>query len=314
VAKSSFDSLLETLSDTEEFEFKGPVRKAFAELAEKVPKLKDSVLAQSDYSRKMDEVRDKVKLADTWNEWRKENWDDESNASKSELRLKAEADRLAQELETARTAALGTGEEMTFEQLNQSLDKYTKDKGIVDRTSLDEVVKGKATEFQDYVKGYSQPIARAAVEVPGILLKHQQEFGEIMDTDAFMKYAAEKGRMDYRDLYEKDWVVERRTQKMKADYEKQLADAKTLAETDKAAAVANAQAEAKKQQVMGSPSGNPIDNGSSELGPLQRRMQVQQEQLVDGEKPKAPEVPIGEGGLAAFAAREFLAKQAGRTN
>ena len=311
MARSSFDVLLESLPEDQEFEFKGPVRKAFAELAEKVPKLKDSVLAQSDYSRKMDEVRDKVILANKWDEWRQNNWDDEKNSTKDELRALAEAERLTAELEAARTAALATGEEMTFDQLNQRLEQFTKEKKIVTTDDLENQFKGKTKEVEDYIKVYSAPIARAALDIPYLMAKHEKEFGEILDPDTLTKYAAEKGNFNLRDVYEKDWVVEKRQQAMKANYDAEIQKLKDGNAAEIARAKEDAAAEARKQQIMGQPNGNPVDMGGNDMGPLQRRM-LPTEQPGDGE-PKAPEVPIGEGSLAAFAARQFLSKQAGRT-
>lgn len=308
---NSFETLLESLPEDQEFEFKGPVRKAFAELAEKVPKLKDSVLAQSDYSRKMDEVRDKVKLADTWDEWRRNNWDDATNSTKDELAARTEAERLAQELETARAAALATGEEMTFDQLNQRLEQFSKEKNYLTPDDLKKQFDGKTKEVEDYVKGYSAPIARAALDIPYLMAKHEKEFGEVLDPEVITKYAAEKNNFNLRDLYEKDWVVEKRTEAVKKYYETELQKVKDRETAKIEAAKAEALAEGRKQVVMGSPSGNPVDMGGNEMGPLQRRM-LPTEDPAAGE-PKAPEVPIGEGSLAAFAARQFMAKQAGRT-
>lgn len=309
MAKSGFEVLLESLPDSDEFEFKGSVRKAFAELAEKVPKLKESVLAQSDYSRRMDEVRDKVKLADTWDEWRRNNWDDDKHMTRSELEKQAEMDRLQTELETARTAALATGEEMNFDQLNQRLEQYSKEKNFLTPDELKKQFDGKTKEVEDYVKGYSAPIARAALDIPYLMAKHEKEFGEILDPDILTKYAAEKGNFNLRDVYEKDWVVEKRTDAMKKHYESELQKVKDGEAAKLEAVRAEATAAARTQQIMGQPSGNPVDMGGNDMGPLQRRMLPES----DVDRSKAPEVPIGEGGLAAYAAREFLAKQAGRT-
>ena len=311
MAKDVFTNLLESLPDSDEFEFKGSVRKAFAELAEKVPKLKESVLAQSDYSRRMDEVRDKVKLADTWDEWRRNNWDDEKHMTRAELEKVAELERVQAELETARTAALATGEEMNFDQLNQRLEQYSKEKNFLTPDDLKKQFDGKTKEVEDYVKGYSAPIARAALDIPYLMAKHEKEFGEILDPDILTKYAAEKGNFNLRDVYEKDWVVEKRTAAMKNHYEAELQKMKDGETAKLQAARDEAAAEARKQQIMGQPNGNPVDMGGNDMGPLQRRMLP--EQQGDQDRSKAPEVPIGEGSLAAFAAREFLAKQSGRT-
>jgi hypothetical protein len=310
VAKSGFEILLESLPDNDELEFKGSARKVVQELAEKVPKLKESVLAQSDYSRNMDALREKVKLADSWDEWRRDNWNEEFKMTAGELKKQTELDQLAAELEAARTAALATGEEMTFDQLNQRLEQFTKEKKYVTPDVLESQFRGKTKEVEDYVKGYSAPIAKAAIDIPYLMAKHEKEFGEILDPDVIVKYGVEKQNFNLRDLYEKDWVVEKRQAAMKANYEAEIQKVRDGEAAKIQAAREEAAAEAKKQQIMGQPNGNPVDMGGNDLGPLQRRMTP--EPQGDGE-PKAPEVPIGEGGLAAFAARQFLAKQAGRT-
>ena len=311
MAKDSFTSLLETLPDTDEFEFKGSARKAFAELAEKVPKLKESVLAQSDYSRRMDEVRDKVKLADTWDEWRRNNWNDEKKMTNAEAEKQAELERVQTELEAARTAALVTGEEMTFDQLNQRLEQFTKEKNYLTPDDLKKQFDGKTKEVEDYVKGYNAPIARAALDVPYLMAKHEKEFGEILDPEVLMEYGVKKNNFNLRELYEKDWVVEKRQKAMKDGYEAELQKIKDGEAAKIQAAKDEALAEGRKQAVMGQQNGNPVDMGGNDMGPLQRRMQPPAQE-GDG-APKAPEVPIGEGSLAAFAARKFLADQAGRT-
>jgi hypothetical protein len=305
--KSSFELLLETLPD-EEFEFKGPVRKAMEELGQKIPKIRDSVLAQSEFSRKMDEVRGDVNLAQQWKKWRDDYWLDEQKMTKSEFEKAEKIQALETDLETARQAALGQGDQMTFEQLGQWSEGFMKDKGLVTNAGLEKTLKEKETSLTDYVKSYTQPVATAALDVPYIMQKHQAEFGEVLDPKPLVKAAAEKNNFDLRDFYEKDWVVERR---QKAMQEKHDAEMKKLQEeTDAKLKAAEEKTERLKAQAMGQNSGGPVDMGGPELGVLQK--QLVPSAPADGEAPKIPDVPLGDGSVAAFAAREYMRKQAER--
>jgi hypothetical protein len=300
---NSFEQLLETLPDDVEFEFKGSVRKAVDELAKKAPKLKDSVLAQSEFSRKMDEVRDKVRRADEWDDWVSKNWvpvKDHPNGgmTKQELEYSERVQSLNTELEEARKAATGNGEEMTFEQLNQQLEKYTKDKGLVSKTDIDKLVGDKEKDFQQFVRNNSGAMMTAAMVAGELNVRHFKEFGEPFDTEAFVKSAVEKNRLDLKDYYEKDYVLDRRQKLLEEKHKGELE--KIENEKKEAQKALDDMKEKLKTQAMG-PSGQLSDNSGPDMGPLQRRMLG--DQPAEGEKDKIPDVPLGMGGIAAAAAR-----------
>ena len=308
MAKNAFESLLETLPEDQEFEFKGSVRQATAALAEKFPKLRESVLAQADYSRRMDEVRDKVNLADQWTKWRQDNWLENERKTKAEAARDTRISELERDLEAARQAALATGDEMTFEQLNQALEKFQSDKGIVTKNDLDKWGTDKEKSLTDYIKGNNQIFGRMAVDVPYIMARHSAEFGEVLDPDPVIKAAAEKGNYNLRDFYERDFVVERRE---KARTDKHAAELKKIQdEADAKVKAAQEEAERLKTQMTGATgTGNPVDMGTADMGPLQRQMQMPAADNSGGDQ-KPPDAPLGEGSIAAFAARQFALKQA----
>ncbi len=306
MGKNAFENLLEALPE-DEFEFKGPVREAMAKLAEKAPKLRDSVLAQADYSRFMDRAKDDVDLANSWKKWRDDNWLDDQKMTKAEAAKQQRIADLEAEVDRARQAALATGDEMTFEQLAQYTDKYIQDKKVVTSDKLDALFTDKEKSLMEYIKGNNQGMGQAVMEIPTILLKHEREFGEILDARQLVKAANEKGRLDLLDFYDKDFVVERR---QKAIEDKHAADMKKVQEdADAKVKAAEEKAEKLKQQAMAQTGSGPVDMGGPELGVLQK--QFVNSNSGEGE-PKAPDAPLGESSIAAFAARQFLQKQADR--
>jgi hypothetical protein len=87
-----FDDLLASIGDETD-------RQALGEMAERYPNLKESVMLRSDYSRVMDENRDKVKLADAWDAWRQSNWVDNGlGEGKGATKRELEAQQKIQEL------------------------------------------------------------------------------------------------------------------------------------------------------------------------------------------------------------------------
>lgn len=302
MAKNAFDAVLESLSEE--------TRKTFGELAEREPKLKDMVLAQSDYSRRSDELRSKVEMAERWNKWRDDYWDDDKKMTKAEIAKQDRLESLERDLETARQAALGTGDQMTFEQIEQWGSGFLKDKGIVTKAALDTELALKSKTLQDYVTGSQQALGSIAAEIPYLLLKHKEEFGEVLDPKPLIAAASEKGRYDLREFYEKDYVIERR-QKSVEDKHKAELD-KLQAQTQEAIKARDAAEEARKAAMMGPGAGNMVDDGGPGMGPLQKKL-VSSVQAEDGKGTEAPNVPLGEGSIAAFAARQFMERQAGKT-
>ncbi len=300
MAKNAFDNVLESLSED--------TRKAVTELAEKEPKLKDMMLAQSDYSRRMDEVKSKVDMADQWKAWRDNNWVEDKKMTKAELVKQERLEALERDLEAARTAALGTGEDMTFDQLTQWSTKFLQDNKIVTGDALEQRLNAKAKDLEAYVKGGQEALGNAAIEVPYLIAKHQQEFGEILDPKPLIASAVEKGQFDLREFYEKNWVIERRTKAMQDKHTAEMA--KLEGERVKAVEARDAAEEARKAALLGATGqGSPADMGGPSMGPLQKQF-VGEQKAPDGSA--APSGALGDNSIAAFAARQYMQKQAGQ--
>ncbi len=308
----AFTDLLATFSDEAD-------RKAFEELGNKNPKIRESVLRQSDYSRKMDEVRDQLAELQKWKDWRTKHWDPEKQLTKREIanfermeQLEAEKEQLEERLLTQNLGH--TGDDMTLEQLNQWGETFAKNKGMVTKADLESTIKAKETELQNFVNNQVKTQAQfetyASLTVPELNIRHTKEFGDPFDSEAFLKEATEKGRFNLKDFYETSFVVGRRSEKLKADHTAELERVKTESEAKVAAAQAELEAAKQRAANMGPNGLIPTDNEGSQMGPLQRKFLKMDEKPP--EEGKAPEVPLGEGGIAAFAAKKFLQDQASR--
>jgi hypothetical protein len=152
--------------------------------------------------------------------------------------------------------------------------------------------------------------AHAALVVPYLNEKHKEEFGKMFDPEEFLKEAVSKNRYDLKAYYEES-VAGKRTEKLKADFETEKQKLTADLEKQKQDAVEAAKAEAERLKAMGLNGQNPSDLESPSMGAFQKKI-LKLGQTED-DKSKAPEVALGEGGIAAFAAREFINKQANRT-
>jgi hypothetical protein len=303
---SAFDALLETFGTDED-------RAAFQSLAEKNPKVKEFGLRQDDYSRRLDQNRAELEELQAWRTWKDGNWDSDHKMTKAE---KAKQDKLEAleaekaELETKMAAMEVGGSDMTFEDVERIATEAMKKSGIdpakfVSTNTLDDRVK----EAETYIKNLNAYTADAAILVPYLNAQHQKEFGEMFNPKDFLKAATEAKTTDLEAFYQ-TFTADTRMKRMQAD-----ADAKVkAAQADADAKVAEAQKKAdeavNRLQGMGPQGQNPSDTEGPQMGPLQRKM-LGLDVPKEGES-KAPETPLGEGGVAQFAAREFINRQAGR--
>lgn len=294
MAKDAFESLLETLSED--------VRGPFSELVTKEPKLKSAVMAQGEFSRKMDELRDKTVLADRWQTWKEQNWDDDQRMTRAEITKTGRIQELETELETTKEALSKTGDDVTFDQLTVALDQRIKDRSLLTRPDVDSLIEKKSLEVQDFVKQSNGYVAEAALVVPWLNQKHSQEFGgELFDPKVFMKEAHDKGRFDLADFYEKDFVVGKRQDKVKADYEARLktseeAQAKLVADAEE-----RGRRTAMESAAMGEGGRTPVDSGGPDLGPLQKMLGRD-----DAANQEMSKYSLDDEGLARAAAKEYL--------
>lgn len=303
---SAFDEIITKFGNDDD-------KNSFLGLAEKYPDLKDYGMRQSDYSRRMDEVRDQVELATRWQGWEAENWDKDSGMTKTEKVLASELERLQSEKEDLeRKVATGnfSGDEMTFEQLEQFGTDLIKKKGIVTSDDL----AAKEAEFKKNLTESSNSNAymnNAALIVPYLNQRHFNEFGELFDPNEFVKTAVEKQRFDLTDYYDKDFIVSKRQAKNDSDHKAEIALIK--AEADKRIAEAKQEAEAVSERLkgMGSNGMGPSDDGTPSMGEFQRKY-LGLDKTIDP-KGEPPANQLGEGALAHFAAAKWRQDQlAGR--
>ena len=293
---SAFDELLDSFSDPSD-------RQTFEGLASRNPKVKEYGLRQSDYSRKLNEHNEDLTELNQWRDWREKNWDDNQNTTKREIekaneliRLQAERDELE-----AKIALGGLGGDMTFEEL----DSYFEKKGVVTSGVLAE----KEKAVNDLIVGTNRAMANAALMVPYLNQKHRDEFGELFDPREFLKEANDKGRFDLAEYYENDFVAQKRQAKLHKDHEDEIARLKAEADDREKKAKEEGREYADRARAMGA--GSPTDSEGASMGAFQRSyLGLNKKEEGSG----APEVALGEGGIAAYAAREWVNKGSNGTH
>jgi hypothetical protein len=303
---SAFDALLETFGTDED-------RAQFQSLAERNPAVRQFGLRQDDYSRKLDAHDAELRELHSWREWRENNWDSSHKMTKAE---KAKQDRLEAletekaELESRMATIEAGGSDMTFEDIEKFTLDVIKKQGL-DPNKLVDVDK-MDKRFQDgeaYVKNLNAFTANASLLVPYLNDQHKTEFGKMFDPEDFLKAATEAGQVNLKEFY-KTFTAETRMKQMEADAQARIAKAQAEADAKVQEAQQKADAAVERLQGMGPRGGNPADTEGPQMGALQKKM-------LGLDKPKdggsgAPEVPLGEGGVANYAAREFINRQAGR--
>ena len=279
---NAFDNLLASASW-----IKPESRQAFEALAETEPFLKEAVMLRSDYSRNLDELRPKVAKADQWDAWEAENWDAEHGMTKAEYALQQGNRSLTERLAVAAT---GTGDEVTFDDLNKHLDTKIKALGIdptklVNKDDFEKAIGSKVEEARNYNNFTANLATRAAYR----MMKHKDEFGELLNPDDLFKYAQENKIDSLDDAHDK-MVADRR---------------QTAIDTKQKAALDAAKAEGKKEGLQERAMGDgqmPVDMGSPDMGHFQKTL------LNAGKKDAAGAVDesVGLGqGVGAHAARVY---------
>ena len=240
-------------------------RQAFEELVAKEPFLKEAVMLRADYSRNLDEMKSKLAKAEAWDVWEQGdpdngvpgNWDFDHNMTKAEYALQQRNLELQGRLEAA---ALGQGGEVTFDDLNKHLDTKIKALGIdptkfVAKEDFKTAVDSKVEEGRNY-NNYTANLATRATYC---MMKHKDEFGEILDPNDLFNFAQEKGISDL-DVAHGQMVADKRQAKVDA----------RIAEEKKAEREAGRK-EGLQERAMGESSMPTID-GSPDMGHLQKRL------------------------------------------
>jgi hypothetical protein len=292
---SAFDEILNSFADSED-------RETFTDLADRNPRVREYGLRQSDYSRSMDQLRkerteheeDLDELTE-WRNWRNEHWDADARMTKRELARYKEVQALKDENTRLQNQLLLEGEDVNFEQLEKWSDEIAAKKGYITRDDISR----KEQELKEFVAGGQNWLARAATTVPYLNQRHDKEFGEPFDPDKFLSDAVTKGRFNDLKEYYEEWVAPQRQEKQKAHSTKEIEEAKAEAEKQKK------RADDAELRVAGGPA--PVDVEGSDMAPFQRQY------LGLDKKPEgssgAPEVPLGEGAIASYAARQFIDQQ-----
>ena len=286
---SAFDELLEKLADDDKSVVSG--------LAEKYPEFKEYGLRQSDYSRKMGELRDQVQYAQQWDSWKKENWvqddqDPQGGYTQSEkvLREQLEAARREKEALQEQVAFGGLGDEMTFEQLEQSFDKIMTSKKIPTAEYLGQ----KEKELRNYVDNGIAPVMLTAQEIQ---LRHFKEFNEIIPAKDLLVKASEAGAGNFEQYWETSIAGPKRQAAKEQHYQQELKSQRE--ELEARLEKQKQESEAERQRLIGmNLTANPSDAGDAQGNAFRQQMLG----IDKAEEGKIPEVPVGEGGIAAHAA------------
>jgi len=279
-------------------------REVLAGYAKKYPGLEKAVLAQREFSRRMNELtakeieykQDREQLT-AWEAWRDQHWDGESKMTKAQ---KAAYDRLnAAEARVAELmASQGTGNEMTFDEIQQNLvregyvkkgdiEQFAKQLNLVDSNGLTTGLQNQAKAFEHiYVK--ATPFIR----------KFEREFNEDMDFEAFYKtIATPEAIADIPAAYEK-FIAPKRAELQVKKAQQQVEEL-------------NKQIEEKK--TVANSAGQPTDNGAPVMGHMQKAAM----ERAKGGDPAASldkiTAPLGSGALASAIAADYAKQSAGGT-
>ncbi len=239
-----------------------------------------------------------------WEEWRANNWDDEAKTTKAHVmdyqKLVAAEQRIRQ-LE----AAGETG--MTWEQIKEQAQK----EGVfLTKEQAEAVARARLEEFVEKVHKPALNNVVGAVETifAGIYplgFKHQQEFGEVLDPSAVLKYMNEHKIYQPEKAYE-EMVSARRAEKA-AEAQKEL-EKKHQEELE---AARREEREKVRQEMAMAATSSPTDLGgvTRAMGHLERARMA--EGAKDKETPAGPppDAKLGDGVIAQLGYRKFLSKQ-----
>lgn len=279
---NAFEELIGSLTDEGD-------RKALENLGNKYPDLKGGYLRQSEFSRKMDEIKAKEKdfekireKMDEWEKWSDDNWDAEAGMTKAQKQAMEELARLRES---------GEGE-MDFNKLADWTNKFVAEKGLVSKSDLETTLGEKEKQFTSNLDGHSY----LTMKVPHLLMKHFKEFGEILDPQEVVKKAEELKNYNLDSVY--DGMVADRRQKISEEaLNKKLEEARL------------AGIEEGKKAAMGSRSPSPTDSGSPEMSQVRDRMLGK---TSEGDEDPYKNLSLDDGDMIArMATREFLENQNG---
>jgi hypothetical protein len=285
MGNNPFEDLIDSFSDDVE-------KQSIRNIASKYPELKNGYLRQSDYSRSMNELKadkdrfnsEKTRIEadlgklEEWKAWSLNNWDSDHKMTKAEVAKVKQIEELNSELEILKQAQEAG---MTFEEVGQYLDGALAKKNLVSRDYLEKEFKTGLVDQASYKRDLDAKIAGVAngldylysATLPAVL-KHKDEFGEILAPTEIIKYANEHGINKIEDAYE-SMVAPRRAEISAKKNEEAIKKARD-----------EGRAEALKEKGMGSGGQVPVDNGPPVMGHMERRLRgPKEEQLQEIEGP-----------------------------
>jgi hypothetical protein len=294
MSKNAFEDVLASIIPD------GDARKVLEDVAAKYPALRESMLRQSDYSRRMGEIQrreealqGRAEHADQWDAWYRQNWVPDAlgegmGATKRELeqiqKLK-DADARLKEMQQR----IELGGEVTFDELNAHLDRKLQETGLARKEDVDRLIAEKASGVEQFMQKNLEGYTHLATRTPVIALKHFKEFGEILDPDSLIEYALKNKKPDLDTAYD-DFIKGQRDERAAKQREEELEQVRRE-EREKVLA----------ERGM-SPGSMPDDNGAPDVGPMMKRIMSIQGADGDGDASKAE---LGRGQLAKHAARNW---------
>lgn len=217
-----------------------------------------------------------VQKAQEVDQWSRENWDDEHGMTRAEYAYSQRVAALEEEAEQGRNR-------MTLEELGQELERFTTSKGLMTTAQFNTALQQKEAEFGNSLN----TMARIATKVPYLNQKHEKEFGETFDPEAFLSKATEAGAANLDDFYD-TFTKDKRAAKQEAEVERRIAEAKDLGKR-----------EAMQAQSMSEHGQMPTMDGAPEIGHFQKTLMANRADTGNG-IPAGAE--LGRGTIARAAA------------
>lgn len=276
---NAFDELLESIADGD--------RKALADIGQKYPQLRESVLRQSDYTKKMNDLKPIEAYAQKWEEWADKNWSSEHNVTKAEH---ARNQKIA-ELEAQLAKNGNEGDQVTFDQLNEAVKKQMAEAGIVTKGDIASHVDPIHKTIKTETEGQMNLITRLFTQTVPLVMQHKDEFGEVLDIDDMFSTAQKAGINDVKMAYS-HYTAEKRAAKDKA-----------AVEAAKSEAYQKGKLEGQQERVMGEDR-MPVDMSGPSMGHLERQLFQQKTEEERAQQVVPDTVPLGNG-VGRFVAQAY---------
>lgn len=229
-----------------------------------------------------------------WEGWRSRNWDDTANATRSEVQLREQLSATQAQL-----AAMNANPGGTMEDFESTLTELHK-RGFIDKKTLNESLENTQKTVKQSLDQMAAGFANVFDKTVPIVLKHKDEFGEIIAPGEILNYMQKNGLNDPDAAYAQ-MVAPKREAKLaeqhKADIEKAKAEARE---------------EARREVAMGSSGRIPTDQSGTNpsLGHLQAK--VLEKARADNQGPGPDDVKLGDQVLAQMGVEDLIKARQGQ--